>query len=375
MRNSNALFGLALLLFAGFLFYLLAPVLTPFFLATLLAYLGDPLVDRLQRWRLSRTTAVVTVFCGIFLFFALIVLVVIPAIGGQIDRVVGKLPNYGQWLQQSALPRLAALFDITPGEFQIDDIIAAIKDNLGSSATLLKNVLAKVTGSANWIISFVSYLVLVPVITFYMLRDWDAMVAKTAELVPRKAIGTVTLLVRRSDEVLGGFLRGQLLVMSGLGLIYAVGLTALGLDMAIAIGIFAGLVSFVPYLGLIVGMALAGGMALLQFQDVSHLVGVVAVFCIAQAIEGMVLTPKFVGDRIGLHPVAVLFAVLAGGQLFGFMGVLLALPAAAVINVFLGYCKQHYLQSDVYADDDPAPPEDPETEAAPELPPPENPEP
>ena len=145
--------------------------------------------------------------------------------------------------------------------------------------------------------------------------------------------------------------------------------------MAIAIGIFAGLVSFVPYLGLIVGMALAGGMALLQFQDVSHLVGVVAVFCIAQAIEGMVLTPKFVGDRIGLHPVAVLFAVLAGGQLFGFMGVLLALPAAAVINVFLGYCKQHYLQSDVYADDDPAPPEDPENEAAPELPPPENPEP
>ena len=367
MRNSNALFWLALLLFAGFLFYLLAPVLTPFFLATLLAYLGDPLVDRLQRWHLSRTTAVVTVFCGIFLFFALIVLVVIPAIGGQIDRVVGKLPNYGQWLQQSALPRLAALFDITPGEFQIDDIIAAIKDNLGSSATLLKNVLAKVTGSANWIISFVSYLVLVPVITFYMLRDWDAMVAKTAELVPRKAIGTVTLLVRRSDAVLGGFLRGQLLVMSGLGLIYAVGLTALGLDMAIAIGIFAGLVSFVPYLGLIVGMAL------LQFQDVSHLVGVVAVFGIAQAIEGMVLTPKFVGDRIGLHPVAVLFAVLAGGQLFGFMGVLLALPAAAVINVFLGYCKQHYLQSDVYADDDPAPPEDPENEAAPELPPPENP--
>ena len=163
--------------------------------------------------------------------------------------------------------------------------------------------------------------------------------------------------------------------MSGLGLIYAVGLTALGLDMAIAIGIFAGLVSFVPYLGLIVGMALAGGMALLQFQDVSHLVGVVAVFCIAQAIEGMVLTPKFVGDRIGLHPVAVLFAVLAGGQLFGFMGVLLALPAAAVINVFLGYCKQHYLQSDVYADDDLVPPEDPENEAAPELPPPENPEP
>lgn len=372
MRNSNALFWLALLLFAGFLFYLLAPVLTPFFLATLLAYLGDPLVDRLQRWRLSRTTAVVTVFCGIFLFCALIVLVVIPAIGGQIDRVVGKLPNYGQWLQQSALPRLAALFDITPGEFQIDDIIAAIKDNLGSSATLLKNVLAKVTGSANWIISFVSYLVLVPVITFYMLRDWDAMVAKTAELVPRKAIGTVTLLVRRSDEVLGGFLRGQLLVMTGLGLIYAVGLTALGLDMAIAIGIFAGLVSFVPYLGLIVGITLAGGMALLQFQDVSHLVGVVVVFGIAQAIEGMVLTPKFVGDRIGLHPVAVLFAVLAGGQLFGFMGVLLALPAAAVINVFLGYCKQHYLRSDVYADDTPQPPA--AEEAAPEPPPSEDPE-
>ena len=136
MRNSNALFWLALLLAAGFLFYLLTPVLTPFFLATLLAYLGDPLVDRLQRWRLSRTLAVVTVFSGIILFFALLVLVVIPAIGGQIDRLVGKLPNYGQWLRETVLPQFTALFDITPGAFDMDDIIAALKENLGSSATL-----------------------------------------------------------------------------------------------------------------------------------------------------------------------------------------------------------------------------------------------
>ena len=350
MRNSNTLFWLALLLFAGFLFYLLTPVLTPFLLATLLAYLGDPLVDRLQRWRMSRTFAVVTVFSGIILLFSFVVLVIIPAIGGQIDRVVGKLPNYGQWLRNTVLPQLAALFDITPGAFNMDDIIATVRDNLGSSATLVKTVLAKVTGSANWIISFVGYLVLVPVITFYMLRDWNAMVAKTAELIPRRALGTVTQLVRRSDEVLGGFLRGQLLVMTALGIIYAIGLTALGLDMAIAIGLFAGLVSFVPYLGLIVGILLAGGMALLQYHDFAHLFGVVVVFAIAQGIEGMVLTPKFVGDRIGLHPVAVLFAVLAGGQLFGFVGILLALPAAAVINVFLGHLKQHYLQSSVYGD-------------------------
>ncbi len=352
MRNSNTLFWLALLLFAGFLFYLLTPVLTPFLLATLLAYLGDPLVDRLQRWRMSRTFAVATVFSGIILLFSFVVLVIIPAIGGQIDRVVGKLPNYGQWLRDTVLPQLAALFDITPGAFNMDDIIATVRDNLGSSATLVKTVLAKVTGSANWIISFVGYLVLVPVITFYMLRDWNAMVAKTAELIPRRALGTVTQLVRRSDEVLGGFLRGQLLVMTALGIIYAIGLTALGLDMAIAIGLFAGLVSFVPYLGLIVGILLAGGMALLQYHDFAHLFGVVVVFAIAQGIEGMVLTPKFVGDRIGLHPVAVLFAVLAGGQLFGFVGILLALPAAAVINVFLGHLKQHYLQSGVYGDTD-----------------------
>ena len=209
MRNSNTLFWLALLLFAGFLFYLLTPVLTPFLLATLLAYLGDPLVDRLQRWRMSRTFAVVTVFSGIILLFSFVVLVIIPAIGGQIDRVVGKLPNYGQWLRDTVLPQLAALFDITPGAFNMDDIIATVRDNLGSSATLVKTVLAKVTGSANWIISFVGYLVLVPVITFYMLRDWNAMVAKTAELIPRRALGTVTQLVRRSDEVLGGFLRGH----------------------------------------------------------------------------------------------------------------------------------------------------------------------
>ncbi|MDO4642446.1 MAG: AI-2E family transporter [Cardiobacteriaceae bacterium] len=348
MKNSTVLLWLTLLLFAGFLFYWLTPILTPFLLAALLAYVGDPLVDRLQTRNLSRTSAVITVFSGIIIIFILLVLVIIPAVSGQIDRMSAKLPNYGLWLQQAVLQKIATTFDIAPENINIDSVIAAIRDNIGTSTGILKNLLTKITGSANYILTFISYLVLVPVITFYLLRDWDILVAKISELIPRNYINTVTMLTKRSDLVLAGFLRGQMLVMLALGIIYSIGLSIVGLDMAIIIGMFAGFVSFVPYLGLIVGILLAGLMALMQFQDFIHPIGVAIVFIVAQGLEGMVLTPKFVGDRIGLHPVAVLFAILAGGQLFGFMGILLALPAAAVINVFLGYIKEHYLQSSVY---------------------------
>ena len=216
---------------------------------------------------------------------------------------------------------------------------------------MLQKFLLGVSQPAGFVLTMLTYLFMIPVITFYLLRDWDVFMAKIRELIPRSKVDMVVELAERSDEVLGGFLRGQMLVMVGLGIIYSIGLSLVGLDMAIVVGMFAGLVSFVPYLGLIVGILIAGIMAIFQFHDWAHPFAVVMVFVVGQMVEGMVLTPKFVGDRIGLHPVAVLFAVLAGGQLFGFIGILLALPAAAVFNVFLAYFKNHYLLSDVYMDD------------------------
>jgi predicted PurR-regulated permease PerM len=191
--------------------------------------------------------------------------------------------------------------------------------------------------------------VLIPVLAFFFLRDWDVMVERVAALVPRDHLDTVSRLARESSEMLGGFLRGQFLVMLILGAMYGIGLWIVGLDLGLLIGIIAGLFTFVPYLGPTSGIVLGVIAALVQFGDWKHVLGVLIVFGIGQVIESYWLTPKLVGNRIGLHPVAVIFAVLAGGQLFGFLGMLLALPVAAIANVLLRYAHERYTQSRLYA--------------------------
>jgi predicted PurR-regulated permease PerM len=204
------------------------------------------------------------------------------------------------------------------------------------------------TQSGVALLAWLANLVLVPVVTFYLLRDWDVLVARIHELIPRQQEPTVAKLARASDEVLGQFLRGQLTVMVALGVIYTTGLWLIGLDLALLVGMIAGLVSFVPYLGTIVGILLAGVAALMQFGDAMHLLYVAIVFAVGQSLEGMILTPLLVGDKIGLHPVAVIFAVMAGGQLFGFVGVLIALPVAAVVVVILRHMREVYTASELY---------------------------
>jgi len=195
--------------------------------------------------------------------------------------------------------------------------------------------------------------VLVPFLTFYFLRDWDLLKERVAALVPRDHIGTVSRLAKESDLVLGAFLRGQFSVMVVLGVLYAIGLWAVGLDLGLLIGFIAGLVSFVPYLGPATGVILGVLAALVQYGDWAHVALVLGVFGIGQTIESYVLTPRMVGDKIGLHPVAVVFAIMAGGQLFGFLGVLLALPVAAIANVLLRYAHERYKHSRLYAGERP----------------------
>lgn len=350
MKDFRVFLWIVVLGCTGGLIYLLSPILTPFLLAALIAYLGDPVADKLEALKIPRGLAVVIVFLSFFIALVLIILVLIPMLDNQVSALVSKMPQYDVWFKETVAPKLHHYLSIDIENFNLDGVQNALKENLGDATNFFQNVLTGLARPANMIVTFGTYLFLIPVVAFYLLRDWDLMIEKINELIPRSAHSTVRDLARRCDTVLGGFLRGQMLVMLGLGIIYAVGLSVMGLDLGIVIGLFAGLVSFVPYLGLIIGIAIAGIMAIIQFQDWVHPVGVVAIFTVAQMIEGVFLTPKFVGDRTGLHPVAVLFSVLAGGQLFGFMGVLLALPVAALINVFLGYFKETYLQSDIYRD-------------------------
>ncbi|HET6586401.1 MAG TPA: AI-2E family transporter, partial [Oleiagrimonas sp.] len=221
-----------------------------------------------------------------------------------------------------------------------------------SVGSIAAATLAKVSKSGFGIVLWLTNLVLIPVVTFYLLRDWDVMVAHLDRMLPRRQRPTIVRLANESNQVLGAFVRGQLLVMVALGIIYGVGLALIGLSVGPLIGMVAGLLSFVPYLGFIIGLVAALIAVMVQYGDWLHLGLLAIVFAVGQMMEGYVLVPKLVGDKIGLHPVAVMFAVLAGGYLFGFFGILLALPAAAVIMVLLRYGYGRYQQSDLYGGDE-----------------------
>ena len=345
----------ALALGALWLMWLLAPVLTPFALAAMLGWLGDPSVDRLQRTGRSRNVAVILVFTAMALLVVLTMVLLVPTLERQIGTLVESLPRYRDWFLQTVIPWIEQR---TRLELRVwldfEHLIELVRRNWESAGGVATTMLGYLSRSGFAVIALVVNLVLLPVLTFFFLRDWDVMVARVASLIPRGQLPIATRLARESSDVLGGFLRGQFLVMVILGVMYGAGLWAVGLDLGLLIGIIAGLLTFVPYLGPASGIILGVIAALVQYGDWQHVAGVAVVFGVGQVIESYWLTPKLVGDRIGLHPVAVIFAVLAGGQLFGFLGMLLALPVAAVVNVLLRYAQERYTHSKLYAGDQPA---------------------
>ncbi|HWU51746.1 MAG TPA: AI-2E family transporter, partial [Tahibacter sp.] len=356
---------LVLALVFGGLIYLLAPALTPFAIAALFAYLWDPVVDRLERLGLSRSFSVTLVFLVIGLVLVALVLLVIPFTERQIAKFLDQLPRWLAWIQAEAQPQLEQRFGITLDFADPNKLIDVLKGHWREAGGIATRVLGKVSSSGLAVIGWVAQLVLIPVVTFYLLRDWDLLVARINELLPRAIEPTVSRLARESDDVLGAFLRGQLSVMLALGTLYAIGLWLVGIDVGPLIGMIAGLISFVPYLGAIVGLGMALIAAVVQYQDWTHVFMVLAVFGVGQTIEGYVLVPKLVGDKIGLHPVAVIFAILAGGELFGFLGVLLALPVAAVAMVVLRYLHEKYTASQLYQPVENADAAEPDVDASP----------
>lgn len=328
--------------------YLLAPVLTPFALAALLAYLGDPLVDRLER-RFARTTSVLIVFSTMALLLLGILALLIPEIIRQAGGFPEQLQKLGGWYNSVLTPWARRELNMDLSRMDVGALLEAARAHLRDIGKLLPSVFAGVGKSSAAVLGVVANLLLLPVITFYLLRDWDVLILRVQSLLPRPLEPTISQLARESDQVLGSFLRGQLSVMVALGTLYALGLTVAGVQFGLLIGFIAGLLSFVPYLGPAVGIGAGLISALVSPGDPWINVGLVAgVFMVGQIVESFVLTPWLVGDKIGLHPVAVIFAVMAGGQLFGFFGVLLALPVAAVVMVVLRHTHKRYLASSMY---------------------------
>lgn len=345
-KSAKWVLGISLLSFFVAV-YILGSTFTPFFVAAILAYLFDPIVNRLQRFKVPRTIAVGVVFVIIITLFTLLLFFIVPLIERQIMLLIDKLPAIISWAK-SHINQFFEKF----GRFNLSDKAAdASQNGLKKASDFAAKLMRTITMSGMAFVSAVTNILLVPVVLFYLLRDWHGVLAGVRDLIPRSALQTVTKLMKECNEVLSAFLRGQLLVMIALAILYSVGLSIVGLDLALLIGAISGLVSIVPYLGFIVGILAASIAALFQFQDAWYLIYVAIVFLVANGIEGSLLTPMLVGDKIGLHPVAVIFAVLAGGQLFGFVGILLALPVAAVVMVFIRHFVSHYKQSDAYSSD------------------------
>ncbi len=338
------LIGLAVCLVA---LYILRGMLLPFVAGMAIAYFLDPLADRLQRAGLSRTMATTVITACFFLVVVLILIILVPIIEDQVVTFAQKVPGYIDMVNERLQPYLAELKRrLSPRD--LEKLRSSAGEYAGTAMTWLAGVLRGVLTGSLAVVNVLSLVFITPIVTFYLLRDWDGMVRKVDSWLPRDNAETVRAQFREIDQTLAGFVRGQATVCLALGTFYGIGLTAVGLDLGLIIGLTSGIFSFIPYLGSISGFLVGMGVAFAQTGD-WHLPAMVAgVFMVGQLIEGNFLTPKLVGDRIGLHPVWVIFALLACGTLFGFVGILLGVPLAAVTGVLVRFSLGRYLASPYY---------------------------
>jgi predicted PurR-regulated permease PerM len=345
------LIGLALFLAALFL---LRGVLLPFVAGMAIAYLLDPVCDRLEGWGLSRTLAT-TVLTVAFLILAVAAfLLLVPVLAGQVVSLLERVPEYVETLR-GQFARLLAVVESRVDPAVLEQVEGALAGSAERLVSWVTRLLGQVISGGVALANLVSLLVITPVVAFYLLRDWDRIVARVDSCLPRQHAETIREQARAVDRTLAGFLRGQGTVCLILAVYYGLGLSLAGLDFGLVIGLAAGLLSFVPYVGAIVGLLLSVGLALVQFDTWLPIAIVAAVFALGQAVEGNFLTPKLVGESVGLHPVWIIFALLAGGTLFGFLGVLLAIPAAAVVGVGVRFGLGRYLASAYFGGDDGGP--------------------
>jgi predicted PurR-regulated permease PerM len=350
-KRNPMIWWLAGLLVCG-LIYLLSPILTPFLVAAILAYIANPLVNKIDAFQFknlspSRTVASLLVMCLILAVILLILLIVVPLIQKEFVLLLQKLPAYFNTAKSSLEPWLQKNFGVGI-DIDFAQIQQILTENWKTAGNFAKNIAQTLSTKGLVFIGWLANLVLIPLVLFYLLVDWNILVNKVGQLIPRKYIAKTQEIALEIDAVLAEFLRGQLSVMLLMSMFYSAGLWLAGLEVAVPIGILSGLLGFIPYLGFGLGLILGLFSALLQFGNITDIIPVLVVFGLGQIVESMVLTPYLVGDRIGLHPLVVIFALMAGGQLFGFAGVLLALPVSAALAVGFRHAKQTYLTSQFY---------------------------
>ena len=343
-KHNLPWFALVLLLLTGWLVYSLAPILTPFLAGALLAYMFNPLATRFERAGLSRGLATLAVISLVGLALLGLVLVAMPLFQGQFSELATRLPGTLDLARERLLPWLAQNLGLNIN-LDMEVVKAWLADKAKQNGA---DWLPTLKTGAMAVMGIFANLLLIPVVMFYLLKDWDVMIARVATLVPRPWLPTVTRIAGNMDQVVGEFLRGQFAVMATLSVFYGVALWAVGLHYALQIGLITGVLSFVPFLGFALGVILALMVALLQFGDWQNILLVSGVYLLGQILETYVVTPRLVGERVGLHPVAVLFVLAAFGQLFGFVGVLLAVPLAAVLLVGLREVRTAYEHSPWY---------------------------
>ncbi|WP_217576590.1 AI-2E family transporter [Mesorhizobium sp. GbtcB19] len=341
-------FWLATAVLLALFLYVFSGILLPFVAGMVLAYFLDPVADWLQRLGLSRLMATVVILIAFIVVVVLAFVILVPVLATQMADFARKLPEYLTRLQS-----LITSFDPKWLEQRFGVNAAGLRDGLNSLLTsgfsLLTTVFTSIWSSGVALVSVISLFVVTPVVAFYMLLDWDRMVAEVDGWVPRDHVETVRALARDINTATAGFVRGQGTLCLVLGAMYATGLTLTGLNFAILIGFFAGLISFIPYVGSLTGLVLAVGVAFVQFwPDWTMIVLVACVFFVGQFIEGNILQPRLVGKSVGLHPVWLMFALFAFGALFGFVGLLIAVPASAAIAVLVRFAIARYLESPLY---------------------------
>lgn len=338
------LVGIAVFFLVLFLF---RSVLLPFVAGMAVAYFLDPVCDRLEAYKLSRTWAVSIVSLVFALLVIAVLLLLVPLIVNQVVDLAEWLPGFLGNLRGYLTDLILRMQDrIDPA--LADKLRESISQSAGTAVRWATDFLGGFLRAGFDFANFLSLLVITPIVAFYLMRDWDHLVRQIDDWLPREHAGEIRAELRRIDETLAGFLRGQASVCLLLGLFYSIGLSLAGLNFGLIIGLIAGLLSFVPYVGSIVGLGLSVGLAFAQFDEWYNIGIVAAIFVIGQVVEGNFLTPKLVGERVGLHPVWVIFALLAGGALFGFLGILLAVPVAAVIGVLVRFFLRRYLDSRYY---------------------------
>ncbi|MBI5007888.1 MAG: AI-2E family transporter [Nitrosomonadales bacterium] len=343
-----ALYWLAAAAALAWLLYLLDPVLTPFLAAGILAYICQPLVARSAQWRfMSRTTATALVMALLFGALVALLLILLPLLRYESGLLMAKLPELLDIVRQRLLPLLEQYSGVTM-QWDAATFKELLSEHWQNAGGVSANLLPWLSDSGLTLINLLLNLLLIPLVMFYLLRDWPQLLARVEGMIPRRWHAKTLEITGEIDVVLAEFLRGQLSVMLLMSLFYALALMLTGMQFALPIGIVSGMLVFVPYLGAILGLVLATLVALTHFDSFAGVLVVWGIFAAGQMLEGMVVTPKLVGDRIGLHPLGVIFALLAFGQLFGFFGVLLALPISAMLLVGLRHLQGWYLSSPFY---------------------------